>query len=211
MILFNQINKIITLNKFFIIICLLLIIFSCKTNEIHKSFSFIKTIEDYPNDNSYSSTIYQKYRHIRESVIDSLVKKKKLKNFLLYDSFEFDDGSITHTNTGALITTDSVYNFYYQTNGYSEKKKIYVTKYQKDKIQNIKCFYINFKRDSLIINSKPYADIDICKHNMYPVTSYFSNYKNGKLDKIAYIKIQKGRTDSILYQKKNSKMVLNLK
>jgi hypothetical protein len=188
---------------------LLFIIISCNPYGIYENAKEVKRIQtkkyvkDIKNQNEkqklFIDYLYTVFFNIRTEQVNKIIEIKKMKNFIINESFYFDDTAGSRTYGAHILIDDSIYIFNYLYD------KMYVRKMR----ENGSCLYYTFRNDSVIINSGLVVNYEAgkgepCKGNIEDFLSqYFSYYEDGKLN---YFVANK----KIKYQKKKSRLSIDL-
>lgn len=203
-------------NKILIAFLFVMILQSCQILDFNKSVNVIQKLENQNNNESYQQynfsersrkfqdSLYKIFFEFRKNDIKAFIKKRKLKDFILKESFDFDDVMGTKKYIITIIRKDSVYTF---LNVFNYSKK-YVDNLEYYNSNN--AFYYLYKKDSIFIYKNLLSiDYNLNTGELLSVEElktihYFSNYRNGKIDQFTI-------NDSIIYKRKGSKMVVDLK
>ncbi len=189
-------------------IFILILIVSCKTQDIYTSAEVVKKMEiqrfDIENQNrgkvwkALADNQNQKYFNERKVFINTFIKEKGFKDFTMEEIFYIQHINIDPAYSVSLYAKDTVYFFSFMGKAKYLDKDSYWMVDDFTKAIATGTIYYTKKRDSIYIYKN-------ARYNDYELSlSYFSNYKNGKLDQLTY-------NDSIIFKKKGSKMVVDLK
>lgn len=204
----KKMNKV---TKLIFIIFILAGVYACQIRDLNYSTQVVEKIEIEKQEQFYqrnhwkknewvrrtSDSLYSVYFKYRRDKVNKFIEKHGFNNFVMDESYFIGHSNVLIYVVG-IFTQDSVYYFTYNYGLKHLKKYEYGIVDNTTKVFAQGSIYYTKRKDSIFIYRNAYF-----KDYIYS-PSYYSNYVNGKLDQLTY-------GDSIIYKKRESKMVVDLK
>lgn len=193
------------MNKLIYTLFILLII-SCNITGVNKSAKIIQNIETKnieqtymtfsPQNKGFYNKLYQDFFKDRK-FINKYIKQKKIRNFIIQESFNINDASGIPLYNAFIIYKDSVLIYNYSIS--KESKTI--------RRKDVKTFSLGNPFFYTSDNNLYYVNKSLSDNKNSFDSYYISSYINNRLDYLSKINHNK---DSILLKRNNSKTLIDL-